>query len=272
MKRKLTGKELAEAEKRLVEYNREDSVVTAEEMKARIDSTNTPELIIKSEFPYLDEVINGFEPGELIVISGRPKSGKSLLLQTLTRNFAHQQAYTCWFSYELTTKQFLRCFPKLPISYMPQLLRVSDLEWLDERCWEAKLKYDIKIAMIDHLHYLLEMSRMRNPSLEIGAVLRRLKQIAIERNIVVFVVCHMGKLEMEKEPTGNDIRDSSFTLQEPDTVILIWRVKDEYPKENEAVIKVEMSRRTGVRDKAFTVKKINGWLEELRHEDVTAFE
>ena len=64
---------------------------------------------------------------------------------------------------------------------------------------------------------------------------------------------------------GTDIRDSSFCLQEPDTVLLLWRTKDNPEKGivDEARLKVAMTRRTGCLDKIIDLKKVGGWLVEI---------
>jgi replicative DNA helicase len=258
--------DLIKKEEELIKYSGRDKVVSFFEMETFTEEKK-PQRIF-SLFPRLDELVDGFESGELVIVSGLPKSGKSLLCQTLTYQFAKNGILSVWFSYELTPGQFLKRFPVLPLSYMPARMEANIISWIEERIWEAKLKYGVRVAFIDHLHYLVDMARMRNPSLEIGTVLRNLKLLAINHNIVIFLICHTGKVERGKRPRGEDIRDSSFALQEPDTVLMIWRIKDNPTKgiENEARLSIEMTRRSGVLSKVVKLKKIDGWLTELTEE------
>jgi hypothetical protein len=95
---------------------------------------------------------------------------------------------------------------------MPKKLRAYALEWLEDRIAEAVAKYDIQVVFIDHLHFLFDLAQTRNPSIEIGQVMRYLKRIAIEANIVIFLTCHFKKHDMSKEPDHSAFRDSSLYL------------------------------------------------------------
>ncbi len=118
------------------------------------------------------------------------------------------------------------------------------------------------MVFIDHLHFLFEMGKMRNTSLEIGQVVRYLKFLAIELNIVIFVLCHLRKIEDGKEPTDADMRDSSLIASESDVGLLIWRTFES--DDSGAMLKVCYSRRTGVMDKRITLlKQSNGLLYEV---------
>ena len=105
----------------------------------------------------------------MIAISGPRKAGKTLLAQTLTSNFAKQDIMSLCFSYELSSRVFINRFPsELPVFTMPQKLRANSLDWLRERVIEALAEYGVKMVFIDHLHFLFDLARMRNASLEIG--------------------------------------------------------------------------------------------------------
>ena len=69
----------------------------------------------KSKFPTLDILTDGLEPGELIVISGLTKNGKTTFSVNLTENFASQGIESLWFSYEMPYRQFRKMFSeKIP--------------------------------------------------------------------------------------------------------------------------------------------------------------
>ncbi len=247
---------------KLKDYQGPDRVLTSFELQDILSHTSEPELRIKAKIPSLDKYLEGFEGGELIAISGPRKSGKTLLAQTLTINFLPTKSL--WFSYELTMRQFLRAFTDLPNFVAPLRLEIQDLPWMEKRIKEAILKYSIGAVFIDHLHFLWDMSRNRNASLEIGSVVRRLKKMAIDYNLAIFLLCHMKKMQFDKEPDDSDVRDSSLVSSESDSGIIIWRPKG--GADNEAIIKIPYSRRTGVLDKTFKIAKIDGVLKELEYE------
>jgi len=133
-------------------------ILTSEEAWKQVTS-QPPQDTIKSKLPLLDSTTGGFQCGELVVISGPRKGGKTLLAQTLTERFAKQGITCLWFSYELTTRQFLERFPELPFFILPDKLQAYDLPWIQERIVEAIMSsdYTARIVIIDHLHYLFDI-------------------------------------------------------------------------------------------------------------------
>lgn len=192
----------------LSKYEGDDAVISSAEMKEFLD--NHPQNVVhfKSGIPTLDSLMDGFEGGELIVVSGMTKMGKSLICQNITKNIAERDIKSLWFSYEMPVRQFLQRFgDNPPVFYLPKKLKGRADVWLRERMYEAKLKYGIKAVFIDHLHFLVDMIQMRSPSLEIGAIVRKLKRTAMELNIVIFLIAHTGKLKMDEEPSIDSPRD-----------------------------------------------------------------
>ena len=248
--------------KALLDYKGPDQIISSFDLSEQLKyAKDMP--VIKSKIPLLDyHLEGGFEGGELISLSGPPKTGKSLLMQTLTLNFLDQGYKSLWFQYEVTPKRFIEGFQDLPKFYLPQKLEAYNLDWLKKRILEAILKHGIKIVFIDHLHYLFDLVK-QNTSLQIGSVIRTLKQIAVKYNLVIFLACHMKKVTFDKEPSDEDIRDSSLIGSESDTVLIIWRV----PKtDTEAILKLRYARRSGARDKKIKLVKIDGVVRQTDHE------
>jgi replicative DNA helicase len=207
----------------------------------------------------LDKLTDGFVGGELVALSGPTKNGKTLLAQTLTVNFKAAGINSLWFSFEVPARQFMTQIPDDCLFYLPNVLVPHTINWLDDRIVESKLKFNTRAVFIDHLHYLVDLeSSRRNISVDIGAVVRRLKRIAIRHNIVLFLLCHSTKAQ---GPTGEvrelgsmDIRDSSFIPQEADTTWIIQRRLEE-DRDNQAMLKVCNHRRTGTMEKRTTLIK-----------------
>ena len=249
---------------RLKNYSGEDEVITSFELKD-ILSYQKEDIPFMSQLSLLDYYTDGFIGGELITISGPTGAGKSLLAQTFTANFQKQDITSCWFSYELTLRQFLNRFPvPMPCFALPKILKPYSLSWLEDRIIESVVKYGVKAVFIDHLHYLFDMINFRNASLQIGILIRQLKFLAVRLNIAIFLLCHMTKTKFSEEPSGSDVRDSSFVTQESDTVLIIWRVKepDSDNYENRAKILIDKARREGSFKKYIKIIKNKGLLEE----------
>lgn len=245
-------KEKLDSLKILQSYEGADELITSEEALKILKEKGeekTPQFWTK--LPTLDGWLTGLKEGDVVVVSGPPKSGKTTLCQTFTINFAEQEVPTLWFSYELTQREFLERFPQpIPYFILPKKLAGNTAEWFEKKIIEGIAKYGTKIVFIDHLHFILDMSilGMRgNVSLTIGAIMRELKKIAIEWNVIIFLVAHTTKIAFEGQPELSDIRDSSFCSQESDHVLMIWRTKNKETKqfENEGKLALLANRRTG---------------------------
>lgn len=193
------------------------------------------------------------------------------LCQSFTNKLASQGVKSLWFSFEMPKAQFLKRFKKLPLFYLPKALKAYDMDWIEKRIWEAKIKYDIKTVFIDHLHFLFDIQKNIRPDLEIGTLIRRLKSIALEHGLIIFLVSHTNKGRyMKKEGIPfldlSDLRDSSFTSQESDSVLIIVRGKEE----NEAVLEVLTHRRTGAMNKKITLILRNYEFFEKAPESISA--
>jgi hypothetical protein len=251
-------------EKNLAEYEGEDRIISSHEMSLKLKESPDSIIRVKSFIPSLDAAIEDFRDGELIVISGPTKNGKTLFAQTLTVNFSKQQYFPLWFSYEIPARQFLSQFPNLPLIYLPAKLKAHALPWVEERIQESFIKYHSRIVFIDHLHYLFDMARVKSPSIEIGTIIRKLKTLAVNGEFVIFLLCHTTKGKCE-DLSYESIRDSSFVSQESDSVLMIKRTPDK--GQNTARLRVEFHRRTGVLEKVIELEKIDGYLREPAHRE-----
>ena len=247
--------------KNLAEYEGEDKVISAHEMSLAFADKDQFTVNVKSGIPSLDYYCDGFRDGELITISGRTKQGKTLLAQSFTNNFTQHHYPPLWFSFEVPARQFIGQFENIPFIYMPSKLRAYAMPWIEERIMESFAKYNTRIIFIDHLHYLFDIQKSRNPSMDIGAIIRQLKGIAVNNEFVIFLLCHTSKAKDENE-SYESIRDSSFVAQESDCVIMIKRTPD--LGESFARARIEFHRRTGVMEKVIFLQKVGNYLVERK--------
>lgn len=133
--------------------------------------------------------------------------------------------------------------------------------------WNGALRRSlntIQIFFVDHLHFLIDMARVSNPSLEIGAIVRRIKRFAVDNDFIIFLLCHVKKTEGD-DISWRDLRDSSFIAQDSDTCIMVKRT----PKNGMASAKarVEFHRRTGMMEFVVELEKRNGLLYEVANNE-----
>jgi len=230
----------------LAKYEGKDKVVSSFEKKKEIEEQKNKFFYVHSKIPSLDKSIDGFESGEMIIIAGATGQGKTTIAQYLTNEFAQQHFKSLWFSYEVTPYQFFNKFQELPLFYLPNILAGKTLNWLEDRIIEAKVKYDIKVVFIDHLHYLLNLSYNNNITPEIDYIVRNLKLLCLKHNLILFLLCHLAKVRVDEELENSHLRNSAMIAGEADTVLMVRRDRE---RENTTWLKVTKSRRIGVMDK-----------------------
>lgn len=216
----------------------------------------------------LDKLTDGLHEGELVVISGLTKHGKTLLAQTASSNLARNQVASTWFTYEVPPAQFLEPFKEYEMMmdhcYMPMEHKAYNLKWLFHRILEGNRKAGSKVFFIDHLHFIMDIARARNPSLEVGTIVRALKRLAVDRMLCIVLICHVSKGQKEvDEDSYENLRDSSLIAQESDTVIFVRRRTDIGTTGCAAKITVDFHRRTGVMKQTTWAVKVGPFLEHM---------
>jgi replicative DNA helicase len=282
----------------LLSYAGKHKIVHWKDYLLETTAKGTGGRFFNSGFYWLDTKC-GLRTGEVVVITGYQKNGKTLFAESWCRAMAkrNSQAKVVIFSYEVQPDAMLAKYVRDEDSlefYLPMSLETMDFDWLKNRCLEAKLKHECSIVMIDHLHFMVDMSTKQNMSLNIGGFMRRLKQeIALGLNMAVLLIAHQQKSRDDQEASINTIRDSSFITQESDATIVVSRRKnlnksdlqdfiakygeervqrvmapvlsefdDEYSA-GLAWVKIGCHRRTGVWDVKKTFKKNGDFLEEV---------
>jgi len=254
-------------------YN--EAVKKLEEQEERDKLTKS---IAGTGFQDLDLMLNGgFKAGELVILSAPTKQGKSTLAQTISWNMAEKGTKTLWFTMEMSWQELTSKFrdmdeeykktgqPSLrPIHYpLEPFLKAGDIQmqWLKDMISEAIRVEQTEFVIIDHLHFLLPLKDFNtNISFLIGGIVREIKKIAVELKIPIMLIAHTTKLDIEKTPDINSIRDSSFIAQEADFVMIMWRIRDKLAKKksnydgeedtqivytNKAWLSLEANRRNG---------------------------
>ncbi len=231
MKRK--PEDIRKLEESLLTYAGEDRIVTSHELAAQVDET--PMASYATGVKALDRILNGVEPGEMVIVSGPTGEGKTTLLMSITRNMAATGVPSLWFTLEVTPRSFITkikkgCGDTMPTFYMPNRNTDNQLEWLEQRIIEAKVKHDPKVVFIDHVHQIFSLHRANSGSLslEIGDMVGKIKQMAIDHHLAIFLIAHTrdNAEKPNAEPRKEEIRDSGLISRLADAIIMVWRIKN----------------------------------------------
>lgn len=231
-------------------YEGEDKVISsldiAKDLKER-----PPQQGILTGFTGLDSILGGFTTKQLIVLAGITKHGKTSFAVELTIRQVEENPL--WLPFEEAATELIQKFldkgEEPPLFFTPQQLKENTMLWMEKKIVESKAKFGTKVVFIDHLGFIIP--RSDNEALEIGRVMRSLKGLAKKWDVVIVVLAHLTKTQLDKHPNLEDLRGSAAIGQEADTVMFIWRETTKNYKTGEITISnrtnlsVQANRRTG---------------------------
>jgi replicative DNA helicase len=255
-------------------------VAEADPILEAISDSGRPITGVSTGFTDLDSKMRGFQPGNLILVAGRPGTGKTALALNIAQYASTvDDVKTAVFSLEMSrTELMIRLLTaaarvdshRLMRGFCNEgeLLRIGSAKaeiaaaslWIDDtstmtvssirgkaRRMKARQGQGLGLVIIDYLQLLASERRYDSRVVEVGAMSRALKQLAKE--LAVPVVC-LAQLNRASEARGDgrpklsDLRESGSLEQDADVVLLLYRAA-EYSKEadpNEAEIIIAKSR------------------------------
>jgi len=212
---------------------------------------------VLSGLPLLDDIINGFRPGDLAVLAARPSLGKTALaLQIALREMEHDGTVLI-VSLEMAKEQILERLAAqslwLPLTNMTHH-RLNDAEmqqffrflnrvrdelpcWIydDMRCgpetiWKEAQNLqlrtgDLRLVIVDYIQLIDLPGKPRGMSREqeVASISRGLKRMARDLAVPVLAISQLNRsIEHEKRPPRlSDLRESGAIEQDADVVIFI---------------------------------------------------
>ncbi len=197
-------------------------------------------------WPKVNKLTNkGTRPGHLVVVSGVSKVGKTTWVQNWLRYTGIQDVpvfiYECemkpdqlsekWVAMETLDMDQKEDFSEEDFSWATYKLPVdkiwighprSEMLTLENVCntiRAAVQRYGIRVVVFDNLHFLVRSDNVKD---EIGRVTRTFKLLAESLNVMFLLIVHPRKVG-NKEPTPDDLKDSSSIFQDLDTLIFVHR-------------------------------------------------
>jgi replicative DNA helicase len=221
---------------------------------------------VPTGFTDLDRLLNGLQPGQLIVIAARPSLGKTTLGVDICRAAAiRHQIPAAFFSLEMSKVELVTRILAAEARVPLHLLRsghLSDDDWarlakkvgdvaeapllLDDspnvtlsqirsKALRLRRQYGLRLLVIDYLQLMGGGSRSESRQQEVAALSRGLKLLAKELQIPVVAMSQLNRGpegRTNKRPQLSDLRESGAIEQDADVVILLHR-DDAYDKEHQ---------------------------------------
>lgn len=207
----------------------------------------------------IDTITNGFQPGHMITVAGRPGMGKTAFLKLLIKQGLESGVPVCIFSLEMNKEEFMvRLISeevgksnqeilgnKLSsgdlgkVKYMANkyyvdgkpLLIIDDDSEMTAKSFRVKVKrycrlYGVKLVATDYLQLMKGAKNSFSRESEVSEISRSHKIAAKENNIPVIALSQLNR-EVEKRkdcrPQLADLRESGSIEQDSDQVFLLYR-------------------------------------------------
>ena len=212
---------------------------------------------IPTGFIDLDRPTAGLQPGDLIVVAGRPSMGKTALALNLVESAAiRSRLAAVVFSLEMSAEQLAMRFMSSLGRIDVHKLRTGNLEdpdwprlttamtmlnesriFLDDsgdltptelraRCRRLKREHDIGMVVVDYLQLMHVPGTSENRATEISEISRSLKALARELGVPVVALSQLNRsLESRanRRPMLSDLRESGAIEQDADVILFIYR-------------------------------------------------
>jgi replicative DNA helicase len=227
----------------------------------------------------LDKLLGGLQKSDLLIIAGRPGSGKTGFMLSVMKNAAQRyKKHVAMFSLEMSNEQLVQRLIAQETGIDTQRLRTGKLteeEWplfthaievladthiyLDDtpaitpmqlrtKCRRLHMEYELDLVIVDYLQLMSGDTRNDNRVQEVSYISRNLKVLARELNVPVLAAAQLSRAveqRADKKPVLSDLRESGSLEQDSDIVMFIHRpdaMEKDNPRSNLAEIIISKHR------------------------------
>lgn len=212
---------------------------------------------ITTGFTEFDKLTAGLQPGDLVIIAGRPSMGKTTLAINIAENAAiGARVPTAVFSMEMPSQQLaFRMISSLGRVDQTHLRtgKFPDEDWsrintavqlmsdapiyIDDspglspteiraRARRLKRESNLGLIVLDYLQLMQVHGNTENRATEISEISRSLKSLAKELSVPIIALSQLNRSveqRQDKRPVMSDLRESGAIEQDADLIIFIYR-------------------------------------------------
>lgn len=227
----------------------------------RLKGPDEPKITgIPTHFLDLDNMINGFNDSNLMILAGRPAMGKTALALNIAENICFKNGLPVGiFSLEMTAEQLLHRMICSQAEVESDKIRTGSLTGVEfqrivaaanemqkytmiiddqpglkitdlrARARRMRESYGVRFIAIDYLQLIAgsgSSRTMENRQIEISEISRMLKTLARELNIPILCMSQLSRRVEERaghRPMMSDLRESGSLEQDSDVVMLMLR-------------------------------------------------
>ena len=219
---------------------------------------------LDTDFTDLDEMLNGLQKGEMIIVAARPSMGKTALAMNMVQNIAGKHVPCAVFSLEMSKQQLaqrmlcsragidghkVRKGTLTTDEYHRLAQVVNEIDkypiWVDDSAGLTLLElraksrrlarqHGVQLIMIDYMQ-LMDNPGVESRQQQISEISRGIKGIARELNIPVVCLSQLNRSAESRDghkPRMSDLRESGSIEQDADVVMLLHR-EDYYHQQDE---------------------------------------
>lgn len=211
---------------------------------------------VETGFLELDEMMNGLQPGEMIIVAARPSMGKTAFAMNIIEHIsATNRLPTAVFSLEMSKQQLaqrmlcsrgqidahkLRKGMLASHEYAHLANVVGELAkapiWVDDtpgltildlraKARRLKMQHDIKCIMIDYMQ-LMDNPGVESRQQQVSEISRGIKAVARELSVPVICLSQLNRGSEGRDghrPRMSDLRESGSIEQDADVIALLHR-------------------------------------------------
>lgn len=212
---------------------------------------------ISTGYTEFDKLTAGLQPGDLVIIAGRPSMGKTTLAVNIAENAAiGSKVPTAIYSMEMPAQQLaFRMISSLGRVDQTHLRtgRFPDEDWsrintavqlmseapifIDDtaglspteiraRARRLQREHGLGLIVIDYLQLMTVPGNKENRATEISEISRSLKALAKELSVPVIALSQLNRSveqRTDKRPVMSDLRESGAIEQDADMIVFIYR-------------------------------------------------